>query len=126
MMKKRVQRRYTDEFSFSAASEVKDENILTNIVLDDPMDPVDVTDTFNFDNALQMYYRIFHCCDIEVKIKLVLSDQPYNFRRELRRQTSDYDLFGEDGIVEIVDIGSDYLKPDGLVQISCSSVQLSS
>lgn len=91
------------------------------------------------DSALQKYRRVFKCpfqelrdhfkqysCDVEMNIDLVLTDPPYNVRRELGDRAPDYNLSSKDAIAEMVDMCGEYPKPGGQTHISCSLVQLSS
>lgn len=115
--KERMQHSYTGESSSSAAPEVKNNNVVMVTVFDDAEAPVADITTAIFENALWKYCRIFQdllqelpdpfeqCgCDVEMKINLVLTDHPHNVQRELGRQTSVYELFGENQIPELVDM----------------------
>lgn len=101
-----MQSRSTDEVPSSAAPEVKNENFLMDIFLDVPEDQVAYTNTAILEGVLTKYCQIFQClfqelpdhleqcgCNVEMEIGLVRTDPPYNVRRELGRQKSDYDLF---------------------------------
>lgn len=135
--KAHVKRSSTGEGLSSAAPEAKNEDVLMNIVLDDAERLVADNETSILESALQMYCRVFQssfqelpdhleqcACDVEMKINLILTDSVYNVRQELGRLASDYDLFSEDDIVEIMNMCGDYLKLVGHAHIFCSSVQL--
>lgn len=62
--KARVQRRSTDEGFFSAATEVENENVLTDFVLDDAEDPVT-----NIDTAILVSSLRKNCCIIQCLIR---------------------------------------------------------
>lgn len=134
-----VQRSSTHEEPSSAAPELKNKNTVMDIVLDATEGPVADTDISILEGTLQKYCSVFKCsfqelpdhfkqcsCDAGMNKDLVLTDPPYNIRRELGHQASDYDLSSNDAIFEVVDMCGEYPKLDGHAHISCFLVQLSS
>lgn len=93
MNKARVQYSSTRESVSSAAPEVTNEKSPIKIFSDDAVDLVANTDIAIDDSIFRKYCSKFHCpfqelqdhleqcgCDVEIKIDLVFTNPPYNFR----------------------------------------------
>ena len=64
-----------------------------------------------------------HGVEIENRVDLLLTDPPYNVRREGNKDNSDYDIFYESDIKDLCDLCELVLKPGGHGIIFCSFQQ---
>ena len=89
---------------------------------------------------MQRWVRMWHCCfrelvdtdtgsrpngvpNITGNVQLVLTDPPFNIRRELGRDVSEYDVLTVDDMYDTVECINSLLRPGGHVVIFCSAEQ---
>lgn len=100
---------------FSAVPVSKDENVLTNIVLNVVQEPAADSDTVLLEGSLHKYCLMCPCpfqevpnqheqgrCNVQMKVILILTDPFANLRHDLGLQTFDYGSFNEEDIEETV------------------------
>lgn len=59
------------------------------------------------------------------KLDFVLADQPYDLRRDLNNYCADFDVFGSNGINDMVKLLGDVINPESHEHVFCSTLRFS-